>query len=100
MKFKAVYIPLAKQDLRKAVNYYKDISPKLAKDFIFRITESKNFITHNPFGNDVMFGEIRMHNIRQFPYHIHYIILEEKKQILILAIEFSKRNNLDFSHRK
>lgn len=100
MKFKAVYIPLAKQDLRKAVNYYKDISPKLAKDFIDRITESKNFIIQNPYCDDVMYGDIRMHNIRQFPYHIHYLILEEKRQILILAIEFSKKNNLDFSSRK
>ena len=42
-----------------------------------------------------MFKEIRMHNIRQFPYQI----LEDKKQILILAVEFTKRENLDFSSR-
>ena len=51
-------------------------------------------------GDDVMYKEIRMHNIRQFPYHIHYQIIENKKQILILAIEFSKRDNLDFSSRE
>jgi len=99
MKFKVVYIPLAKEDLKKAIGYYKDISPKLAKDFIARIAEGKNYITQNPYGDDVMYREIRMHNIRQFPYHIHYQIIENKKQILILAIEFSKRENLDFSGR-
>lgn len=41
MKFKVVYISLAKDDLKKAIDYYKDISPKLAKDFIFRIREGK-----------------------------------------------------------
>ena len=76
-----------------------DISPKIAKDFISRITEGKNYITQNPYGDDVMYKEIRMHNIRQFPYHIHYQIIEKEMQILILAIEFSKRDNLDFSGR-
>ena len=99
MKFKAVYIPLAKDDLKKAVDYYKDISPKLAKDFIVRIREGKNYITQNPYGDDIMYKQIRMHNIRQFPYHIHYQIIEDKMQILILAIEFSKREHLDFSNR-
>jgi mRNA-degrading endonuclease RelE of RelBE toxin-antitoxin system len=99
MKFKIVYISLAKDDLKKAINYYKEISPKLANDFIFRIREGRNYIIHNPFADDVMYKEIRMHTIRQLPYLIHYQILEEKKQIVIFAIEFSKRANLDFSER-
>ena len=36
MKYKVVYITLAKEDLKNAIAYYKDISPKLAKDFITR----------------------------------------------------------------
>jgi len=99
MNYKVVYIPLAKQDLKKAVKYYKDISSKLAKDFIFRISEGKKYISQNPYGDDIMYNGIRMHYIRQFPYHIHYKILDDRKQILILAIEFSKRDNLDFSYR-
>lgn len=99
MKYRVVYIPLAKVDLKNAVTHYKNISPKLAKEFISRIREGRNYISQNPHGDDVMYKNIRMHNVRQFPYHIHYQIIEEKKQILILAIEFSKRENLDFSHR-
>ena len=90
MKYNVVYIALAKEDLRKAITYYKNISPKLAKEFITRIAEGKNYILLNPKGDDIMYKEIRMHYIKQFPYHIHYKILEDKKQILILAIEFSK----------
>lgn len=99
MKYKIVYIPLAKQDLKNAINYYTSISKKLAKDFVFRIKEGSHYINLNPHGDDIMYKEIRMHNIRQFPYHIHYQVLEDKKQILILAIEFSKRDNIDFSDR-
>ena len=99
MKYKVIYINLAKEDLKKAVDYYKGISSKLAKDFLARIAEGKAFISQNPYGDDVMYKDFRMQNIRQFPYHIHYQILEDKKQILIVAIEFSKRENLDFSYR-
>lgn len=100
MTYKFVYRPIVKQDLQKAKEYYNTISPKLAKDFLFRIREAKKYIALNPEGDDVMYNQIRMHRLHQFPYHIHYFIDLNKKQIIILAIEFSKRNNLDFTFRK
>ena len=71
----------------------------LAGAFISRIREGKNYISQNPLGDDIMYKEIRMHFIKQFPYHIHYYIDQNKKQIVIIAIEFSKREDLDFSNR-
>ena len=100
MKCKFVNRPLVKFDLQKAKDYYKNISPKLATDFINRIREAKKFIALNPEGDDVMYNKIRMQNIYQFPYHIHYYVDNENKRIVILAIEFSKRDDLDFTHRK
>lgn len=99
MKFKFIYSPLVKQDLQNAVNYYKDISINLAKDFLFRVREAKKYIALNPYGDDMMYKDIRMHNLHQFPYHIHYFIDSKNKHIVILAIAFSKRDNLDFSKR-
>jgi plasmid stabilization system protein ParE len=100
VKYKFVYRPLVKQDIQNATNYYKAISPNLAKDFLFRIREAKNYIALNPMGDDVMYNEIRMHNLQQFPYHIHYYIDENNNQIIILAVEFSKREDLNFEKRK
>lgn len=99
MTFKFVYRPFAKQDLQNAIKYYKAISPRLAKDFVCRIKEAKKYIKQNPLGDDVMYKKIRMHNLRQFPYHIHYYINDDAEQIVILAIAFSKRDDLDFSRR-
>jgi plasmid stabilization system protein ParE len=99
MKYKFVYRPFVQQDLQNAIKYYKDISPRLAKEFVSRIREAKKYVEHNPFGDDVMYKNIRMHNIRQFPYHIHYYLNFDNKQIVILAIAFSKREDLDFSTR-
>lgn len=100
MKYKFVNRPFVKSDLQRAKDYYKNISPKLAKDFLFRIREAKKYISLNHEGDDVMYNKIRMQNIYQFPYHIHYYIDNDLKQIVILAIEFSKRDNLDFTKRK
>ncbi len=99
MSYKVVYIALAKDDFKKAVSYYKAISSKLANDFIARVGEAEKYLSMNPYGNDIMYKEVRMHNLHQFPYHMHYKILEDQKQIIVLAIAFSKRNNLDFSNR-
>lgn len=100
MKYKFVYRPYAKEDLQNATNYYKAISPNLAKDFLLRIREATKYIALNPEGDDVMYLDIRMHNLYQFPYHIHYYVDHDSKQIIILAVEFSKRDNLNFSSRK
>nr|WP_315197916.1 type II toxin-antitoxin system RelE/ParE family toxin [uncultured Flavobacterium sp.] len=99
MKYRFVYRPFVQQDLQNVIKYYKDISPRLAKEFVSRIREAKKFIEQNPMGDDVMYKDIRMHNIRQFPYHIHYYLNVDNKQIVILAIAFSKREDLDFSRR-
>ena len=79
MKYKVVSISLANQDLKKAIDYYKAISTKLAKNFVARIAEGKRYILQNPHGDDVMYKNIRMHNIYQFPYHIHYQIKKNGK---------------------
>lgn len=94
-----VYRPFVKQDLQKAIHYYKVISPNLAKDFLNRVREAENYILQNPYGDDVMYKQIRMHNLKQFPYHIHFFVDDENKKVVILAIAFSKRENLNFSDR-
>ncbi len=51
--------------LQKATAYYKVISPILAKDFLLRIREAKKYITINLEGDDIMYNDIRIHNLYQ-----------------------------------
>lgn len=69
-----VYIPFVKKDLQKAIHYYNVISLNLAKDFLIRVREAEKYISQNPFGDDVMYKQIRMHNLKQFPYYIHFFV--------------------------
>ena len=100
MKYKIVYSSFVKEDLQNAVTYYKNISAKLAKEFLFRIKEAKNYIVNNPEGDDIMYKDILMHNLYQLTYHIHYFIYKTNYQIVILAIAFSKKEDLNFVRRK
>lgn len=89
----------AKQDIKNAKDYYKNISSNLAKQFLERIKEAKDFISESPNANDTMYRDIKMHLMKQFPYHLHYYFDEKIDLIVIIAIEFAKRENLDFSDR-
>lgn len=99
-KYKVIITDLAKIDIKKAKEYYRDINANLAKQFLVRIREAKSFISENPNGNDVIYQDVRMHLIKQFPYHLHYFYDEDREMIVVIAVEFGKRENLDFSERK
>lgn len=97
---KVIITDLAKTDIRKAKEYYKNLNANLAKQFLNRIRESKSFISESPNANDVIYQDIRIHLIKQFPYHLHYFFDVDRDVIVVLAVEFAKRDNLDFSDRK
>jgi len=99
-KYKVVITDFAKIDIRKAKEYYRDINVNLVKQFLSRIREAKLFISENPNGNDVIYQDVRMHLIKQFPYHLHYFYDDDRELIVVIAVEFGKRENLDFSRRK
>lgn len=88
---------LVEQDIKEAFYYYKSISRKLAKEFLQRLKEGKNYIMEYPFANDIMYKNVRIHMLKQFPYHIHYLIEPEEKQIIILGVSFAKRNDSNYN---
>ncbi|ALU27015.1 type II toxin-antitoxin system RelE/ParE family toxin [Myroides odoratimimus] len=82
---------LVEQDIRFAFDYYKSISHKLAKEFIQQLQKAKENIILYPFSNYIVYNNVRLHKLKQFPYHIHYIVEEDKMKIIILAIVHTKR---------
>jgi hypothetical protein len=91
--------PTVRVDIIEAVSYYKVISPKLAKQFLFRIREAKVYIQRSPLAFEVKYKNVRTLLLKQFPFHIHYIIDDSQKQIIILAIVHAYRNPTDYSIR-
>lgn len=91
--------PLVEADTILAVEYYKAINPTLAKEFLTRIREAKKHIAQTPFGFQVKYNNVRTVSLKQFPYLIHYLIDEDHKQIVILAIIHSYKEPKDYSNR-
>ncbi|MBD8083715.1 type II toxin-antitoxin system RelE/ParE family toxin [Chryseobacterium caseinilyticum] len=77
--------PRVYNDITEAVEYYLEISPKLASQFLFRVEEAKQRILKSPKGFQIKHSEkIRTVLLKQFDYHIYYIL--EEDHIVILAI--------------
>jgi plasmid stabilization system protein ParE len=91
--------PAVQADIINAIGYYKSISPKLAKQFLFRIREAKVYIQRSPLVFEVKYKDVRTLLLKQFPFHIHYIIDDSQKQIIVLAIVHAYRNPTDYSIR-
>lgn len=99
MSYVFVNNPEVKTDIIQAIDYYKNTNPQLAKQFLFRIREAKTYIAGSPTNFEVKYKEVRTLLLKQFPYHIHYLIDETKKQIIILAIIHAYKNPNDYSNR-
>jgi plasmid stabilization system protein ParE len=99
MSYSFVNSPTVKADITSAVDYYKKINPELAKQFLFRIREAKSYMALYPLGFQVKYKEVRTLLLKQFPYHIHYLVDDERKQIVILAIVHAYMNPQDYSER-
>jgi len=99
MIFELINRPLVYTDVISATQYYLKISHSLADEFLLQLDDANDFITENPLAVDVMYLNVRMHKLEQFPYHIHYIIDDVNSQIVVLAVAFAKMGNLDFTDR-
>ncbi len=99
MSYSFVNKPLVKADIIHAVDYYTNINPELAKQFLFRIREAKAYIARSPLGFQIKYKEVRTLLLKQFPFHIHYLINDTNKQIIILAIIHAYKNPTDYSNR-
>jgi plasmid stabilization system protein ParE len=99
VSYKFINRPAVQADIINAVGYYKKISPKLSKQFLFRIREAKTSINRSPLAFEVKYKDVRTLLLKQFPFHIHYIIDEDQKQIIILAISHAYKDPTDYSIR-
>ena len=84
-------------DIQDIVDYYRIINIELAIAFLDRLDETKKHIVDFPEGFQIKYKNVRTVLLSQFPYHIHYIIDDEKMQIVIIAIIHSYRNPKDFT---
>lgn len=86
-------------DIEAIVDYYKSINPELATAFLDRVEEAKKYIADFPEAFQIKYKNVRTVLLEQFPYHIHYIVDDAKKQIVVLAVIHAYKNPKDYSNR-
>ena len=99
MSYSFLNRPNVRTDIINATDYYKNINPELAKQFLFRIREAKAYIARSPLGFQIKYNLVRTLLLKQFPYHIHYLIDDTQKQIIILAVIHAYKNPTDYSNK-
>lgn len=96
---KISYRPFVRIDLIEAKNYYNTINANLAKQFLLNVKQTKNLITKNPLHFSVKYNSVRTALLKQFPYHIHFFIDEDKNRIVIIAIVYAGKDFIDYAKR-
>lgn len=99
MSYSCVNRSVVKIDINNAIDYYKNINPELARQFLFRLREAKTYIARSPLGFQIKYKNVRTVLLKQFPYHIHYLFDDSQKQIIILAVIHAYKNPADYSKR-
>lgn len=99
MSYTLVNKPLVNNDIIDVVEYYKSIKPELAFAFLDRLEEAKKYIADYPVAFQIKYKNIRTVLLKQFPYHIHYMVNDVEKQIVVLAIIHAYKNPKDYSIR-
>ena len=90
--YKAVLLPLAKQDIKEAVYWYESRQTGLGKRFSRYVREKVKQITKDPYLIAVRYDEVRTAILDVFPFMIHYIIDEATKSIIITAVLHMSQN--------
>ncbi len=99
MSYSFVNKPAVTFDIEDIVDFYKSIKPELAIAFLDRVEEAKKYIADYPVAFQIKYKNVRTVLLKQFPYHIHYIVDDAKKQIVVLAVIHAYKNPKDYSIR-
>ncbi len=98
-RYELVFESAAEEDIDAIMYSYEQKRKGLGIDFFVQLQNKLPFLQLNPLLYQTHFAHFRKVKVSRFPYYIHYTVLEEKKEVLIVAIWHEKRNPDDFIKR-
>lgn len=90
-KFKIVLYDDAIIDFNKALEYYRNISPAVAKKFYRAVNTTFNDLNKNPF-YQLRYDNFRLKPVKKFPFLLHFIVDEHTNTVFIYGIRNSHQN--------
>ena len=82
----------ARKDIVSAKKYYNEISRALGLRFATAANDKRLQIQAEPFAYTNRYKNVRFAILETFPFAFHFIIEEEKKEIIIIGLFHEKMN--------
>lgn len=90
--YKAVILPFAKDDIKRIVKWYNKKQKGLGKRFTTEVRKTIKYIKRNPENIVTRYRNYKTAIVKVFPYMVHFIVNEDKKEITIHAVFAMKQS--------
>ncbi len=84
--------PEANMDLVEAIEWYESQREGLGMEFSLKFEAAARLLESNPYLYAKIYKEVHRNLITKFPYAIFYEILEEEKEVGIIAVMHTSRH--------
>jgi plasmid stabilization system protein ParE len=91
MVFKIVLTHKAQIDILEGIEWYNKHSADLGKRFYQTIQKEYKNLRQNPYFQ-VRYEDIRCLPLKKYPYMIHFVVEEEREQVVVLGIICTHRD--------
>ncbi|UII23458.1 type II toxin-antitoxin system RelE/ParE family toxin [Fulvivirga ligni] len=97
--YKLKLIPPALRDIRESLKWYDDQKKGLGRKFYIHVKARPNYIQLHPHHYQISYKNIRSAGVNRFPFQVHYILQENNKSIIILAVSHTSRSQSSWRYR-
>ncbi len=97
--YRAIILPLARQDIREAAAWYNAKQKGLGKQFTAQVRKKVLFIRQNPKAAAVRYDEVRTAVLDVFPFMVHYSVDEGQQTVVVSAVFHTYRDPQEWEMR-
>ncbi|WP_419802627.1 type II toxin-antitoxin system RelE/ParE family toxin [Mucilaginibacter sp.] len=84
--YRAVILPLAKQDIKNAAEWYEEKQTGLGKRFIQEVRSKVSYIRSKPKATVVLYDDTRCAVLEVFPFMVHFTVDDSLKLVVVSAV--------------
>ncbi len=89
---KAIILPLAKQDIKEAANWYNERQSGLGRRFTLHVRQKIHFVKQNSKAAPLRYSNVRTAVLDVFPYMVHFVLDEENMTVIVSAVLSTYQN--------
>lgn len=84
--YKAVILPLAKQDIKEAAEWYEKKQTGLGKRFVQEVRSKVSYIRSKPNATTTRYDHIHCAVMEVFPFMVHFTVDDSLKLVVVSAV--------------